>query len=95
MNIDYSTIITKANDRKEILQELETLSRDASRFISNFAELTSFLTRVGDLFEKLDGEGKKLIPEINRSGFGSASYCAGNNCSEVLQVLRKLSDVTP
>jgi hypothetical protein len=60
MNIDYAAIIEKANARKEALQELSELLKDAPKHLDALREAKAWLDEVKAV--KLDSEGMLLLP---------------------------------
>ncbi len=66
MNIDYSTIITKANDRKELLQKLAELLNEADKASRSLAFVQQWARTVNDVYKTLDNEGKALVPSVER-----------------------------
>jgi hypothetical protein len=73
MNIDYDKIITKANARKEKLQELSMLLSKADDMVNQLQAIHKWVEELRVCYSLLDAEGKSLLPAAVQSGlFGIA-----------------------
>ena len=62
MNINYDEIITKANQRKERLQELNARLEKQPEMLRKLQEVQQWATKVRDWHNALDDEGRTLLP---------------------------------
>lgn len=63
MNIDYAKIIETANARKETLQQLTELLKQASDMLEVAKELYGWMDLVHLTMNQLDREGTALLPK--------------------------------
>ena len=83
MNINYDEIITKANERKVVLQNIAAVLRDAEEVYDKMSCVIGWLTHLKDMYKRLDHEGRCLLPEREREALDRLNYTIGQ-ASEVL-----------
>lgn len=74
MNINYDEIITKANERKVVLQNIVATLRDAEEIYDKMSGIVGWLTYLNDMYKRLDHEGQCLLPEREREALGRLNY---------------------
>lgn len=84
MNINYDEIITKANERKVVLQNIVATLRDAEEIYDKMHGVIGWLTYLNDMYKRLDDEGRCLLPEREREALYRLNYTIGR-ASEVLR----------
>lgn len=89
MNINYDEIITKANERKVLLQNIAATLRDAEEMYNKVSDVVAWLSYLRDMYKRLDAEGRALLPKRERLAMDflhitidSASFVLSNNQSE-------------
>lgn len=63
MNINYDEIITKANERKLVLQNIVATLRDAKEVYDKMSGIVGWLIYLNDMYKRLDAEGRALLPK--------------------------------
>lgn len=61
MKINYEDIITKANTRKEALQNMEKMINDLPDMVESFTACLDYFIELGKLETTLDSEGKVIF----------------------------------
>lgn len=86
MNINYDEIITKANERKVLLQNIAAMLRDAEKIYDKMSGIVEWLVYLNDMYKWLDAEGRALLPKRERyamdflhSTIDSANVVLSNN----------------
>lgn len=74
MNINYDEIITKANDRKLLLQSLTTQLEKTPDVLRQLTEARLWADQVHRTFASLDQEGRELLPMKIRKALLYASF---------------------
>ena len=69
ININYEEIITKANERKERLQQLILLLNDAQDRYDELVEASDWLRELSNVYNKLDEEGRQMLPKSVKNTF--------------------------
>ena len=87
MNINYDEIITKANERKVVLQNIVATLRDAEEILRQDARCHRVAHLPERHVQRLDDEGRCLLPEREREALYRLNYTIGR-ASEVLHVSR-------
>lgn len=89
MNINYDEIITKANERKLVLQNIVATLRDAEEVYDKMSGIVGWLIYLNDMYKRLDAEGRALLPKRERlamdslhNTIDSASFVLSNNQSK-------------
>ena len=62
MNINYEDIITKANNRKDRLQQLVVLLESADCMTCNLLAVSDWLRNIENVYTNLDEEGRAMLP---------------------------------
>ena len=74
MKIDFEDIITKANTRKELLQEMTGLLDEFPAYYDQFLRFFAYLNNVAVTFRDLDDEGKNMLPKDIKSSLICIHY---------------------
>ena len=67
MNINYDEIITKANERKVVLQNIAATLKEAEEVYDKMAGIIGWLVYLNDMYKRLDTEGRELMPKRERN----------------------------
>ena len=62
MNINYEDIITKANNRKDRLQQLVVLLESADCMNCDLLSVSDWLRELSNVYTNLDEEGRAMLP---------------------------------
>lgn len=76
MDIDYTAIIAKANDRKDRLLNLSAQLEQVPEMVKILEEVQGWATRVADTYRALDDEGRALLPHPIRLALNFATTSA-------------------
>jgi len=73
MDIDYTAIITKANERKDRLLNLSAQLEQVPEMVKILEEVQGWATQVADTYHALDDEGRALLPQPIRLALNYAT----------------------
>lgn len=69
MNIDYTAIIAKAEQRKNALKAIEALLEEAPHRLKQAKCVHDYTVRLKAAYAALDAEGRKMLPEDLNTAF--------------------------
>jgi hypothetical protein len=74
MNIDYASIIAKAEERKNALKQLEELVNEAGPHAEAVHAAAKYMHQLGLAYKGLDSEGRAMLPPELNNALGNTHH---------------------
>lgn len=67
LNVDYAAIIQKADQRRETLQQIETLLDETNKHVDAILRANQHFKALNDLRARLDTEGRAMLGNFDQA----------------------------